>query len=97
MPHVTFWLTNPERRNYAFYTGIGFPFYFQSNNWGLQTFLGGRFFLDINKALLIEVRYTNYRLQVNSYQFNSYGNALMETIDKEFKKVLVNLGLQICF
>ncbi len=97
MPHLTFWLTNPERRAYSLYTGIGAPFTIPGNKIYLQPYLGGRFYLDINKAFLFEIKYLTYDLEVKNYYFNLSGNATEKIENQHFNKLVFALGLQISF
>lgn len=96
-PQITFWLTNPERRAFSIYAGIGFPYTIPNNKFYFQPFIGSRFYLDINKALLIELKYTNYQLDAVNYEFNSYGNALRTTNTQTFNRLMINFGLQVSF
>jgi hypothetical protein len=97
MPHLTFWLTKPERRFFSLYAGIGFPFTTPNNKFYFQPFMGGRFYLDINKALVAELKYVNYQLDVVEYKFNPYGDAFRSTNTQTYNRLMINFGLQISF
>lgn len=97
MPYVSFWLTKPERRRYSIYTGIAFPYTIPSNKIYIQPYIGGRMYIDINKALLVEARYLFYDMDIDNYEFNSYGNAISNKINQDYSQLMVNVGLQISF
>ncbi|MBN2484662.1 MAG: hypothetical protein JXB34_01685 [Bacteroidales bacterium] len=96
-PTVRYWLNNPARRSFGVYAGLSMPYCFQAEKIYLYPFLGSRFFLDQNKALLVELKYLNYELNVARPVFNPYGNASYYYKDTYFEKLLVNIGLQIGF
>ncbi|MCG8698707.1 MAG: hypothetical protein MI922_11700 [Bacteroidales bacterium] len=97
-PSAVLWLTNPLIRNYSVYLGSSYVYLFNSGNMSFQPFLGGRFFVDLNKAISFDIRYLNYELDVVKYSFNPYGDALRttETIKLQ-NQVLISLGLHIGF
>lgn len=97
MPHLTFWLTNPEKRFFSFYAGAGFPFAVPINKFFVQPFIGSRLYLDINKALLLEIRYVNYELDIVEYAFNAYGNAYRTESINTYNNLMFNIGLQVSF
>lgn len=91
------WITNPLKRKFSLFTGISVPLIFPQNKIYLHPFIGGRYYLDLNKAFIVEARYLNYDLEVKDYYFNSFGNAESGTINISVKKLYFNIGLQICF
>jgi hypothetical protein len=96
-PQVFFLVNNPQRRNFAVYSGMCFPYNFNEKKIQLQAFAGTSFYLDLNKALVIECRYISYGLDVAHYTFNAYGNATRYTLYESFNKIIINLGLKISF
>jgi hypothetical protein len=96
-PSIVYQLNNPLRRNFGFYAGLAVPYCFQSKSFSIQPFAGSRFFLDLNKAFVIELRYISYNLNVAHYYFNPYGNAFRYTKNEMFKKLILNIGLQVFF
>lgn len=96
-PNVQFWITNPQKRVYSFYTGLSTPFIFSQKKFYLQPFLGGRFYLDLNKAFIVEARYLNYELQVLDYFLNQFNSVASNTINISVDKLYFNMGFQVSF
>lgn len=90
-------VTNPLHRyvniNVGAFIGATIP----TGEFNVQPYLSGKFFLDINKALVWDVRYLNYSLDQNEYTFNPYGSANESIINKEYSKMLYSLGLLVSF
>jgi hypothetical protein len=96
-PTISYFFTNPMNRDYGVYAGIFVPYYFQSKKFEFQPYVGSRFYLDLNKAFMVELRYLTYSLDVAHYTFNPYGNAFRRTEKQTFNKLLLNVGLQVNF
>ena len=96
-PAVQFWIFPPERRNFGTYAGCAFNWHTGSTEFSIQPYLGTRFFLDLNKAVSLEIRYATLNESIVHYDFNYYGNAYSYRVDEKLEKLHVNLGLQIVF
>lgn len=96
-PSAMFWILEPERRFFGTYAGCTFSFKLDNGNFIPQPFIGTRFFLDINKAVSFEFRYAEFSSEISHYTFNLYGNASKEILREKFRKINVNLGIQIVF
>lgn len=96
-PSVLYQINSPLQRHFGFYAGVAFPYCFQSKKVAVQPFAGSRFFLDLNKAFIAEIRYVSYNLDVVHYIFNPYGNASRYTKNESFNKFILKFGLQIYF
>ena len=96
-PSILFWLIPPEKRTFSTYMGSTLAFNFQNPSWIFQPFIGTRLFLDMNKALSIEIRYCEYKADVIHYIFNPYGSAFHYKVESTFQKLNINLGIQIVF
>lgn len=96
-PQFTFWITDPQLRFISVYAGVGFPFTIPNNKFYIQPYLGGRIYLDLNKALIIEAKYVNYEIDVVKYEFNPYGPTTRTANSQTFNQLLLNLGLQVSF
>ena len=96
-PSVVVWITNPILRKYSLYGGCSYAYMFTNSSFNLQPFLGGRFFIDLNKAVSFDVRYISYDMDVVNYEFNQYGNALKSIVNESFEDLMISIGLQIGF
>jgi hypothetical protein len=96
-PSVLFWFLPPEKRNFSSYAGMTFACNLKGMKLALQPFLGTRFFLDMNKAISFEVRYTEFNREIVHFSFNPYGSAHRYLVSDRLKKLLVNIGIQIAF
>ena len=96
-PSILLWLIPPEKRTFSTYIGSTLGYNFQNPSWILQPFIGTRLFLDMNKALSIEIRYCEYKADVIHYIFNPYGSAFHYKVESTFQKLNINLGIQIVF
>lgn len=96
-PKFKFWFTKPEQRNFGIYSGLEFPYMIPQNKFYLHAFIGGRFYIDLNKALLVELKYINYDLNLVKYDFNPYGNGYSYSENSSFNKLLINFGLLVSF
>ena len=74
-----------------------FSFKFNDAEFVYQPFAGVRFFLDMNKSISIDIRYLTYHFDAKRYSFNYLGNADSYDINKSDERLIINLGLQICF
>ena len=97
-PTAVVWITNPLIRNYSVYLGSTYAYMFNSETFSFQPFIGGRFFVDLNKAISFDLRYLSYELDVVKYTFNPYGAAI-RTIERESLKnqIMISVGLHIGF
>ncbi|UCH15359.1 MAG: hypothetical protein JSV22_05175, partial [Bacteroidales bacterium] len=96
-PSVLIYLTKPNLRRFNTYAGSTFAFTFSSAEFVYQPFAGVRFFIDMNKSVSVEIKYLAYHFNAKRYRFNYLGNAESYTINKSDERLIVNLGLQICF
>ncbi|MBN1598596.1 MAG: hypothetical protein JW894_09905 [Bacteroidales bacterium] len=96
-PSVLIWLISPDRRNFSSYIGSTFGLKLNNPEFVFQPVIGTRLFLDINKALSLECRYSAFDIDVVNYTFNSYGDADRYTVRQHFNKININLGIQIVF
>lgn len=96
-PTALLYITKPTNRHYSFYTGINTSIILNNGSFSFQPFVGGKHYLDLNKALILEIRYMNYAVDVTNYRFNPYGNAEPYQISKEFQNLLINFGLNVSF
>jgi hypothetical protein len=96
-PQVYFYISNPQKRYFSFYTGVSFPYIFNEGKFYIHPFIASSWFLDLNKALLVELRYAAYSFDVANFTFNPYGNAYRFEVKESFRKLILSVGLQICF
>jgi hypothetical protein len=96
-PSLIFWLTPPENRYFSTYAGANAAFSLNKKGFAFQPYVGTLVFLDLNKAISIELRHVSYELDVVHYEFNPYGNAFRKAELKEFNEFLLNIGIQIVF
>ncbi len=96
-PSVLFWFIPPEKRMLSSYAGCTFAYNFSNPALVFQPFIGTRFFLDMNKAVNIEIRYCKYNADVVHYTFNPYGSAFRYNVESTFDKLNANIGIQIVF
>ncbi len=96
-PSLLFYLTKPNLRRFNTYVGSTFAFTFSRAEFVYQPFAGVRFFLDMNKSISVDIRYLAYHFDAKRYRFNYLGSANRYTINKSDERLIVNLGLQICF
>jgi len=96
-PSILFWFIRPERRFFSSYAGITGAINLSSPQLTLQPFIGTRLFLDMNKAISLEFRYTEYKTNITHYTFNPYGSAERDESEALLTKLNINLGIQIAF
>jgi len=96
-PSVLFWIVPPEKRYFSTYTGCTFAYNFSTPGMIFQPFAGTRMFLDLNKAINVELRYAGYRADVVHYIFNGYGDAARYKMKEIFEKLSLNIGIQVAF
>ena len=96
-PSILLYLTKPDIRRFSTYVGCTFAFSFNSGEFTYQPIAGTRFFLDMNKSFSFDVRYIAYHLDVKRFNFNYLGQAESYFSNKLDERILLNLGLQICF
>lgn len=96
-PNVVFWFTNPQNRKFSFYGGVSFPFIFPQKQFIVQPYLGGQFYLDLNKALFLEIKYLNYEHEIIHYNIDQ--NRVIEKYkqDESVSKIYFDLGIKISF
>lgn len=97
-PTAVFWLTNPQFRKFSLYTGASYAYMFSNSTMNFQPFIGGRMFVDMNKAISFDVRYMSYDLDVVNYKFNEFGISERYIVTEEFsKELMISIGLHIGF
>ena len=96
-PSVLVRLVPPENRMFSTYAACTFAYNFSNPEIIIQPFLGTRYFLDMNKAVSLEIRYCEYKADVVHYMFNPYGSAFHYKVESIFDKLHANLGIQIVF
>jgi hypothetical protein len=96
-PLVNYSITNPLNRKFNLYTGAVAAFIFPEATLNFHPYIGGKYYLDMDKALCWEVRYVDYSIDVSEYTFNAYGNAERTQTNKKFQMVSYNLGLLVSF
>jgi hypothetical protein len=96
-PSLLLYLTKPYIRRFCAYLGSTFALSFRGAESVYQPFAGVRFFLDMNKSVSIDIRYLKYSYDAKRYRFNYLGNADSYFFNKSDERLLINLGLQICF
>ena len=96
-PSMLFWFVRPEKRVFSSYAGMTCAFNLNKLTFNLQPFIGTRFFLDMNKAISLELRYTEYKADITHYRFNPYGNAGKYSITDKLTKLNACLGVQVVF
>ena len=96
-PSLLFYLTKPNLRRFNTYIGSTFALTFSSAEFVYQPFAGVRFFIDMNKSISFDIRYLAYHFEAKGYRFNYLGNADSYIIKKTDERLILNLGLQICF
>jgi hypothetical protein len=96
-PSLLVWVISPDRRKFSTYAGCTFSIQLSETQFVIQPFIGTRYFLDINKAVNLEIRYSEYDRDVIHYEFNPYGNITKYAVSEHFVKFHVNLGVQIIF
>ncbi len=96
-PSALIWIIPPEIRYFSTYAGITIAKGINSTAFAYQPFIGTRMFLDMNKAISVEVRYTEFDQEIVHYIFNPYGNAYRYTEKERLVKLHANIGVQITF
>jgi hypothetical protein len=96
-PSVLFWFIAPEKRFFSTYGGCTFSYNINKPALVFQPFVGSRLFIDLNKAISLELRYCEYKTDIVHYSFNPYGRASRYTVEDTFDKLNANLGIQIVF
>jgi len=96
-PSLLFWLIPPEKRLFSTYAGCTFAYNFNKPALVFQPFFGSRVFIDLNKAISLEIRYCEYKTDIIHYTFSPYGNAMRYEVESTFEKLHANLGIQIVF
>jgi len=94
-PSLLLWIVPPEKRYFSTYTGSTVAYNFSKSGVIFQPFAGTRVFLDLNKAINLELRYTGYQADVIHYVFNGYGDSSRHKEQEFFRKLSLNLGIQI--
>lgn len=96
-PHLTLWLTKPEKRKFSLYTGVKFPYTIPPHKIFIHPFIGSRFYLDINKALLLECSYASYDINMVDLTYQANGGHLRSSHTKRINGIMVSIGLQVSF
>jgi hypothetical protein len=96
-PNIVFWFTNPQNRKFSFYGGVSFPFIFPQKQFTVQPYLGSQFYLDLNKALFLEIKYLNYEHEIIKYTIDQ--NLVIEKYkqDESVSKIYFDVGIKISF
>ena len=96
-PSAVFWITNPQLRKFSLYTGASYSYMFSNSSMIFQPFIGGRMFIDLNKAISFDVRYLKYDLDVLNYNFNPYGKLESYMKTENYEDIMISIGLHIGF
>ncbi len=96
-PNIVFWFTNPQNRKFSLYGGISFPFIFPQKQFIVQPYLGGQFYLDLNKALFLDIKYLNYEHEIIHYTIDQNGVIEKYKQDESVSKIYFDLGIKISF
>jgi hypothetical protein len=96
-PSAILWILRPQRRTFSTYIGTTIAYSLRRNEFGIQTFLGTRYFLDLNKAITLEARYLPYKIDLIEYTTNPFGNAFKSHSLKDIHRFLINIGIHIYF
>ena len=96
-PSVLLWIRSPEHRVLSSYVGTTLSMDLNSTTFTPQFYLASRVFLDLNKAISLEIRYCEFDRVVTHYTFNAYGNAGKYGIFEKFTKIHATLGVQVVF
>lgn len=96
-PSVLFWLVKPDVRRFSTYIGNTFALSLKNMRYGNQVFIGTRYFLDLSKALVIEARYLTHEVELAEFTPNTFGSVGRSYKKEEEDKLLLNIGIQICF
>jgi hypothetical protein len=96
-PNIIFWITNPQYRKFALYSGVSFPYFLDQGKFYIHPYLGGRIYLDLNKAFFIEARYVKYFKEIVNYNLNNTNAIEKSTINKAIEKLYINVGFKISF
>ncbi len=96
-PSVLLFFTRPYIRRFSTFAGCTFAFAFNNGEVAFQPFAGTRFFLDMNKSISLGIRYLSYHYELKRYNFNYLGQPDSYFNDKLEERLIVNMGLQICF
>lgn len=98
-PSFQFWIIKPEIRKFSTYLGCVGALQFDNHQFVPIPFLGTRYFIDMNKALSLELRYLSFNRDVYEYTFNplGLGNASRFSVSNHYNEFLLNLGIQVVF
>ena len=96
-PTAVFWITNPQLRKFSLYAGASYSYFFNNSSMNFQPFVGGRMFIDLNKAISFDIRYMNFDYDVLNYNFNPYGKLESYIKTESYEKILISIGLHIGF
>jgi hypothetical protein len=94
---LIYYFIRPERRFFSSYLGCTFSVNINEAEFAPQLFLGSRIFLDLNKAISLELRYSEFDREVLHYTFNPYGKAFSGMETDTFSKLHATLGIQVVF
>lgn len=96
-PLVNVAITDPTNRYLNLHAGVVASILVPKAEISIQPYITGKFYLDINKALIWEVRYLEYSIDQYEYTFNQYGNSSKTKVNQNYSKVLFSLGLLVSF
>ncbi|MBN1951285.1 MAG: hypothetical protein JW801_08770 [Bacteroidales bacterium] len=96
-PSLLYYFIKPDTRWFSSYAGCTFSMNLTELAFVPQLFLGSRIFLDLNKALGLEIRYTEFARTVTHYTFNPYGKAYSSEVSEVFTKLHATIGIQVVF
>ncbi len=98
-PAIQFWIIKPEVRKFSTYIGSAGTLQFDNKQFVAMPFIGTRFFLDMNKAFSLELRYISYNRNVIHYTFDptGLGSAKRFSVPMHYNEFFVNFGIQVVF
>jgi hypothetical protein len=96
-PSFLFYLTKPDIRRFSTYIGSTFSIALDGGEFVMQPFLGTRYFIDMRRAICMDLRYISYSLSAKNYSFTYVGNATSSNEKINVKRILINIGVQIYF
>lgn len=96
-PSLLYWFIKPEQRYFSSYAGCTFSVDLSDPALVPQFFLGSRIFLDLDKAISLELRYADFEMDIRHYQFNPFGNARNYYENEKLLKLHATIGVQVVF
>ncbi|NBC82341.1 MAG: hypothetical protein GVY19_03070 [Bacteroidetes bacterium] len=96
-PTLKFWIIEPQNRMFSTYIGNTLGFSFKTGDLVNQPYIGTRYFLDLSKAISLELRYLSHQIEITEFKGNVSGSAIRSTKSVLNEKIMVNLGVQVIF